>query len=540
MQLYDILNPQLFKPLSGRNQWIFADLLMLIWDHCRMSTDYGMGKNEMIRLTEDYLEGAGLEMTELDSGEQAEENEQPTSRDLHSKTVWCIARLRNCGWLEDLEIGYEEEARTAICPRVVPILQAFYSIVHPQTVTYSGKLNKAYQLLSGISTEKAPYENILKEVASAMDELNSALRNLNASIGSFIDQMTQHKTPQEVLDLFEKYEEEIVVAAYQRFKTSDNLFNYREALLEGLDNCQDLYIDALAADYCKVERCDETEAGGAILRIIDRIRDDLTLMGELIAEIDKNHITYRQRAVQRAQFMLLTDGTTQGRINSLLRYYAQTLETPASLFDVDDSPLSKLWRIYPTEILGRSYLKPPVTSRKPTPIEPLKQSDTLDEQELRNAQQALGIDLIAIGRAAWNNLTTWSLREGGSTITQQLAKNMYFTQEKSFIRKVAEMFVAFQLEHTYTKDEILELYVNSIYFGDGYYGIGDACKGYLNKAPIEMTNYECTLMAGIPNAPSVYSLTENSALAEQRQKYVVRQMVKYGYITEDQAQSIIK
>ena len=62
----------------------------------------------------------------------------------------------------------------------------------------------------------------------------------------------------------------------------------------------------------------------------------------------------------------------------------------------------------------------------------------------------------------------------------------------------------------------------------------------MNKAPIEMTNYECTLMAGIPNAPSVYSLKENSALAEQRQKYVVRQMVKYGYITEDQAQSIIK
>ena len=155
-------------------------------------------------------------------------------------------------------------------------------------------------------------------------------------------------------------------------------------------------------------------------------------------------------------------------------------------------------------------------------------------------EQHFGIDLIAIGRAAWNNLTTWSLREGGSTITQQLAKNMYFTQEKSFIRKIAEMFMAFRLERTYTKDEILELYVNSIYFGDGYYGIGDACEGYLNKAPIEMTDYECTLMAGIPNAPSVYSLTENPALAEQRQKYVVKQMVKYDYITEDQAQTITK
>ena len=155
-------------------------------------------------------------------------------------------------------------------------------------------------------------------------------------------------------------------------------------------------------------------------------------------------------------------------------------------------------------------------------------------------RQHCGIDIIAIARATWNNIKSWSLREGGSTITQQLAKNMYFTQEKSFIRKVAEMFMAFRLERTYTKDEILELYVNSIYFGDGYYGIGDACEGYLNESPIEMTDYECTLMAGIPNAPSVYSLTENPALAEQRQKYVVKQMVKYDYITENQAQTITK
>lgn len=229
MQLFDVLNSQLFKPLTGRYRGMFAEMLMLIWNHCRTSTDYGMGKSEMIRLAEDYLDGADFEVSELEPGEEAEE--QLPSRDLHSRAVWCVARLRNCGWLEDLEIGYEEDARTAICPQVVPILQAFYSIVHPQTVTYSGKLNKAYQLLGSIATESAPYENVLKEVASAMDELNSALRNLNASIGSFIDQMTQHKTPQEVLDLFEKYEEEIVVAAYQRFKTSDNLFNYREALL---------------------------------------------------------------------------------------------------------------------------------------------------------------------------------------------------------------------------------------------------------------------------------------------------------------------
>ena len=153
-------------------------------------------------------------------------------------------------------------------------------------------------------------------------------------------------------------------------------------------------------------------------------------------------------------------------------------------------------------------------------------------------EQHWGIDLIAIGRAAWNNLISWSLREGGSTITQQLAKNMYFTQEKSFIRKIAEMFMAFRLENTYTKNEILELYVNSIYFGDGYYCVRDASRGYFGKEPIDMTGYESTLLAGIPNAPSVYSLTANPDLAKQRQQYVIQQMVRYGYISEDEGKEL--
>lgn len=151
-----------------------------------------------------------------------------------------------------------------------------------------------------------------------------------------------------------------------------------------------------------------------------------------------------------------------------------------------------------------------------------------------------GIDPIAIGRALWNDIRSWSLKEGGSTITQQLAKNMYFTQEKSFIRKIAEMFMAFRLESSYTKDEILELYVNSIYFGDGYYCVRDASQGYFGKDPIDMTDYESTLLAGIPNAPSVYSLTANPDLAEQRQQYVIQQMVKYGYISEGEGKKLLQ
>ena len=150
-----------------------------------------------------------------------------------------------------------------------------------------------------------------------------------------------------------------------------------------------------------------------------------------------------------------------------------------------------------------------------------------------------GIDVIAIVRSTWNNLVAGSIQEGGSTITQQLAKNLYFTQEKQFTRKIAEMFMAFRIERTYTKTEILELYVNSIYFGDGYYCVRDASQGYFGIDPAEMTDYQSTLLAGIPNAPSIYSLSKNPQLAKQRQKEVIRKMLEQEYITEDEAQAIL-
>ena len=150
-----------------------------------------------------------------------------------------------------------------------------------------------------------------------------------------------------------------------------------------------------------------------------------------------------------------------------------------------------------------------------------------------------GIDVIAIGRAIINDIKAMSFVEGGSTITQQIAKNEYFTQEKKITRKVAEVFVAFELEKQYTKNEILELYINTIYFGNGYYNIKDAAKGYFGKSSTNLSDSECIMLAGIPNAPSVYAPTQNPELAKQRQKQVAEKMVKYGYLTEEEKDKIL-
>lgn len=149
-----------------------------------------------------------------------------------------------------------------------------------------------------------------------------------------------------------------------------------------------------------------------------------------------------------------------------------------------------------------------------------------------------GVDPIAIIRAVYNNIRVRELREGGSSITQQLCKNIYFNQNRKLTRKIAETFMAIKIEKECSKEEIFELYVNTSYFGDGYYKVGDASKGYFNKKPIDMNIYECTLLAGIPNAPSVYAPTKNLDLAEQRQRQVINKMVEYGYLTIKEADNI--
>lgn len=148
------------------------------------------------------------------------------------------------------------------------------------------------------------------------------------------------------------------------------------------------------------------------------------------------------------------------------------------------------------------------------------------------------VDFIAIARATFTNVKNGQLQEGGSTITQQVAKNIVFSQEQTWLRKIGEIFASYDLEKNYSKKEIFELYVNTAYFGDGYYGIHDASYGYYNKSPKDLNLSESSMLAGVPNAPSVYAPTVNPDLAKKRQYHVLNTMLEYGYITKDESLSV--
>ena len=176
-----------------------------------------------------------------------------------------------------------------------------------------------------------------------------------------------------------------------------------------------------------------------------------------------------------------------------------------------------------------------------TPIDEISKTfvNAMVAVEDRRFYKHKGIDFIGIARAMKKNFEKKTFSEGGSSITQQLAKNIYFMGDDSLSRKIAEVFVANDIEKTFTKNEILELYFNVIYYGSGNYNIGDASKDYFGKKPGELTDYEATILAGLPNAPSAYSLDSNPTLAKLRQKTVVEAMVSEKYLTREEADRII-
>jgi penicillin-binding protein 1A len=146
----------------------------------------------------------------------------------------------------------------------------------------------------------------------------------------------------------------------------------------------------------------------------------------------------------------------------------------------------------------------------------------------------LGVNPAGILRAAWENLMAGEVVQGGSTISQQLACNLFLKRETSYIRKAREALLALQIERSYTKEQILEMYLNQIYLGHGAYGVEEASRFYFGKHVEDLTLSQCALLAALPKAPNRYSPRRNPSLARKRRNLVLEMMYKEGYITKEE------
>ena len=151
-----------------------------------------------------------------------------------------------------------------------------------------------------------------------------------------------------------------------------------------------------------------------------------------------------------------------------------------------------------------------------------------------------GIDYLGVLRAAYANLVAGDRRQGASTITMQVARNFFLSSEKTLTRKLYEALLAFKIEHSLSKEQILELYVNQIYLGQRAYGFGAASQIYYGKALDQLTLAETAMLAGLPKAPSLYNPVANPQRAKQRQQYVLRRMAELSYISAEQHDEAVK
>lgn len=149
-----------------------------------------------------------------------------------------------------------------------------------------------------------------------------------------------------------------------------------------------------------------------------------------------------------------------------------------------------------------------------------------------------GIDTIGVLRAIKTNVFSGQLKEGASTITQQLVKNTMLTHDRTFERKFKELFLSLATDTYVSKDEILENYINVIYYGNNVYGVENASQFYFGKSSAELTIEEATLLAGIPNAPNAYEPINHYDLAKKRQKKILKNLIDTNYITQKEADEI--
>ena len=180
-------------------------------------------------------------------------------------------------------------------------------------------------------------------------------------------------------------------------------------------------------------------------------------------------------------------------------------------------------------VLGRVYIE----DRTNVPLKDMREyvREATVAIEDRRFYQHSGVDPKGIARAAWQNVRGQRLAQGGSTITQQLARNVYLTPKKTLQRKVREAALAVLIERSFTKDRILELYLNQVYYGSGAYGVQAASKVYFGKNVDQLTLSESALLAGLTQKPSAYSPHEHKQVALDRRDVVLNRMAELGYLT---------
>lgn len=314
--LFSVLPANFFTPLASPNKKIYADCILLIFNSYKSELSYGVDKENVVSTLTSYFDES------KDADFNDEEWKGKTSRE---KSFDVINNLKNYGWLEfDEKKNFQFDV--VLTENAIPFIRTMSEVIKNEETEYQGLISQIHAILQNKELYSKPYEYILKNVATSTEQLISSLKKLNVSIKRHIDKMTEKLELSEVLDLFTKYQDEIVSKSYKRLKTNENVSRFRSSIIKNLDAMlsDDEILKRLSSGFMEVENeKDEEKARENVVQIINDVKSSFFNLDKIISEIDRKHRFYITNAVSRAKFILSSDTNQEGKINKILQYASE-------------------------------------------------------------------------------------------------------------------------------------------------------------------------------------------------------------------------
>ena len=386
MDFFQIINKDLFKPLTSKYKETILDCLLIIYRCYKDEMSYGVDRDIVVNELERYFE-----MTHL--SELVFEEESEVATDARSQATSVIRKLKETGWIE-YEQGPNYSVKINLLDYASTLLDTFESIIRDDEMEYQSMISQIHGTLLNAEAYTKPYEYIILSVSQSTEALMKGLKKLNTNIKKYIDDLTNDKSANEIVEDFFLYHKDIGSKAYHRIKTSDNISYFRATIQEKLyELMEDRQVfDRAIQGLMLVEEIDDSVEAEILLRekimtmIIAFERYD-----EVIEEIDDKNSRYIASAVARAKFLLNNMNNVEGKLIRILNHIAEEFNEDEELSLYDEAPeiLQELISIFPQRYLDGDSLYVMPIKKDSGPPEQLNRLDGISQEErvIRKALQ---------------------------------------------------------------------------------------------------------------------------------------------------------
>ena len=374
--LFSVLPSDFFKPLNSRYKDQYADCILAIYNSYKSEISYGVDRESVVSTLTEYFN------TRTD--DISFDDDTSFEKDSRSKAQKTINYLKECGWLD-----FEEEKNyiqnVVLTEHAVPFIRTMTEVINNEETEYQGLISQIHAVLQNEELYTKPYQFILKNVVNNTEQLVSSLKKLNISIKKHIDKQTKHKELKDVLDLFTRYNDEIVSKSLYRLKTSENVGKFRQSIKINLDKMlsEPKILDDLIDGYMEIEQeTDKNEARDSVIKMIIDVKNAFENLDKIIEDIDRKNNFYMKNAAARAKFELASGTNQENKINTILRYFTEVSED-------DESVPDDMFNIFVQKFISEESVKKVPEKKSYEEVATVNVSTILTEEEKRLKKQIL-------------------------------------------------------------------------------------------------------------------------------------------------------